>query len=426
MKTHFTLRLLIKNAVFLSLAILPIMFFGCSKSQRDLNRNMSKSKESKSTVFKDDVDFLKQYTKIISLQNSNGKAKIAVSPALQGRVMTSTSDGENGFSYGWINREAFLSGDTSKHFNVFGGEDRLWLGPEGGQYSIYFAEGKEFTLDNWYVPRLIDLEPFDVASVSSDEAVFTKEADLTNYSGTTFRIGIKRRVKVLEDREALDKLNVSSANGSSLVAYETINELKNLGNKEWKKETGLLSIWILGMFNPSDATTIVVPYQGPSKALREIVNDNYFGRIPDDRLKLVGKTVLFKADGKYRSKIGLSPENSPEWLGSYDAEQGVLTVVKYSKPKNTTDYVNSLWEIQDEPYKGDAVNAYNDGPPAPDAKPLGPFYELESSSPAAALQPDATLTHTHTTYHFKGTSEQLDPIILYLFGITSQNVANEF
>ena len=426
MTTQFAVRLLIKDTVILCLAILSFLFFGCSKNQRDVNKNMSKNKESESAVFKDDVDFLKKYTKIISLQNSNGKAKIAVSPALQGRVMTSTSDGDSGFSYGWINREAFLSGDTSQHFNVFGGEDRLWFGPEGGQYSIYFAKGKEFTLENWYVPKLIDLEPFDIASVSTGEAVFSKEAELTNYSGTIFRIGIKRKVKIIEDREALDKLNIRSANGSSLVAYETVNELKNLGDKTWKKETGLLSIWILGMFNPSDATTVVVPYRGPIKGLREIVNDNYFGRVPDDRLKLVGQTVFFKADGKHRSKIGLSPENAPEWLGSYDAAHGVLTVVKYTKPKNANEYVNSLWEIQEEPYKGDAVNAYNDGPPTPGAKPLGPFYELESSSPAAALQPDATLTHVHTTYHFKGTSEQLDPIILHLFGITSQNVSSAF
>jgi hypothetical protein len=26
------------------------------------------------------------------------------------------------------------------HINVFGGEDRFWLGPEGGQFSIFFAK----------------------------------------------------------------------------------------------------------------------------------------------------------------------------------------------------------------------------------------------------------------------------------------------
>ena len=155
------------------------------------------------------------------------------------------------------------------------------------------------------------------------------------------------------------------------------------------------------------------------------MNDNYFGQVPDDRLKLVGKTVYFKADGNHRSKIGLLPENAPPWLGSYDADNGVFTVVKYTKP-NTSDYVNSLWEIQKEPYKGDAINAYNDGPPAPGVKPMGPFFELETSSPAAALQPNASITHTHSTYHFKGSPEQLDPIIKKLFGITTKDVVTAF
>ena len=30
---------------------------------------------------------------------------------------------------------------AKEHVNVFGGEDRFWLGPEGGQYSIFFVKG---------------------------------------------------------------------------------------------------------------------------------------------------------------------------------------------------------------------------------------------------------------------------------------------
>ena len=384
------------------------------------------SMEGNAPSFGKDVDFLKKYTDIIVLQDESGKGKVAVSAALQGRVMTSTSDGDGGLSYGWINKQTFLSGDTSEHFNVYGGEDRIWLGPEGGQFSIYFSKGKEFKLDNWYVPRIIDLEPYDVASSSRSEAVFTKTTELTNYSGTVFKVGLTRTVKVIERDEALKRLGLDNLEGISVIALETINELKNAGAKPWKKETGLLSIWILGMFNPSSAATIIVPYQGSKTGLREIVNDNYFGQIPDDRLKLVGTTVFFKADGKYRSKIGLLPENAPPWLGSYDADHGVLTVVKYSKPERAAGYVNSLWEIQKDPYKGDAINAYNDGPPAPGVKPMGPFYELETSSPAAALKPKEFIRHIHSTFHFKGSAAQLDPVIKKLFGITTKEIVNVF
>ena len=30
--------------------------------------------------------------------------------------------------------------------NVFGGEDRFWLGPEGGQFALYFKAGDPFDL----------------------------------------------------------------------------------------------------------------------------------------------------------------------------------------------------------------------------------------------------------------------------------------
>jgi hypothetical protein len=87
------------------------------------------------------------------------------------------------------------------------------------------------------------------------------------------------------------------------------------------------------------------------------------------------------AASKYRSKIGLSPKRARKVLGSYDAVNGVLTIVQYNKPEGAADYVNSMWQIQDQPYQGDVVNSYNDGPTAPGGKPLGPFYELETSSP---------------------------------------------
>jgi hypothetical protein len=400
---------------------------GCNQKKTTMNENTTPSASTKKiSSFQGDVDFLREYTNPIVLEDASGNGKLVVCAALQGRIMTSTSEGNNGLSYGWINREAFLSGDTSEHINVYGGEDRIWLGPEGGQFSIYFTKGKEFNLDNWYVPRIIDLEPYDVVSSSKTEAVFMKDAELTNYSGTVFKIAINRTVRIIEKEEALRRLDLDSNTKASLVAFESVNELKNSGNEAWKKETGLLSIWILGMFNPSPAATIIIPYQAKETELRKVVNDNYFGQVPDDRLKLVGTTVFFKADGAYRSKIGLLPKNAPEWFGSYDSDNGVLTVVKYTKPAGVKDYVNSLWEIQKDPYNGDAMNAYNDGPPAPGAKPLGPFYELETSSPAAALQPNSSIRHTHVTVHIKGTPEMLDPIMKKIFGISSAEVTSVF
>jgi len=72
------------------------------------------------------------------------------------------------------------------------------------------------------------------------------------------------------------------------------------------------------------------------------------------------------------------------------------------------------------------VNAYNDGPVAPGAKPLGPFYELETSSPAAALNPGESLSHVHTTIHLQGEEKDLDPIARKILGVSLEEIKQAF
>lgn len=88
------------------------------------------------------------------------------------------------------------------------------------------------------------------------------------------------------------------------------------------------------------------------------------------------------------------------------------------------DYVNSMWEMQQHPYAGDVVNSYNDGPPEPGKKPLGPFYELETSSPAAALAPGASLTHVHRTSHSIAEPGDLENITRDNFGVSLEEITN--
>ena len=130
--------------------------------------------------------------------------------------------------------------------------------------------------------------------------------------------------------------------------------------------------------------------------------------------------LLFKADAKQRSKIGVSPLRALPMAASYDAQNKVLTIVQFTLPSNTTDYVNSLWQIQDEPYRGDALNAYTDGPV--DGKQMGKFYELEGSSPAMALVPGGSQTHVQKTIHLKGNEADLNQLTLKLFGIPVKDI----
>jgi hypothetical protein len=152
------------------------------------------------------------------------------------------------------------------------------------------------------------------------------------------------------------------------------------------------------------------------------VTTDYFGAVPEDRIAVKSNVVFFKADSYYRSKLGISPRRAKGVLGSYDAENHVLTIVQYSQPTDPADYVNSAWKIQKEPYNGDVANCYNDGPPTPGKPQLGHFYELESSSPAKALKPHETIAHVQRTIHFVGTERQLDGIARAALGVRLEDV----
>jgi hypothetical protein len=375
--------------------------------------------------FDDDVAFLQKHTAVIVLADKAGQAKVAVAPAWQGRVMTSTATGDTGLSFGWINRDLIASRKIQQHINVFGGEDRFWLGPEGGQFSIFFGKGVPFDLEHWFTPAAIDTEPFKVVAKAASNAKFAHAFSLVNFSGTKFDVQVDREVRLLTAADAWRKLKVKPASGVNVVAYESSNKITNAGKQPWTKQTGLLSVWILGMFNPSPATTIVVPIKpGPVSKLGKVVTADYFGQVPPERLVVKDRVIFFSGDGKCRSKIGIGPKRSLAVAGSYDAANKVLTLVQFNQPAGATDYVNSLWKLQDDPFSGDAVNSYNDGPPAPGAKPLGPFYELESSSPAAALKPGKVLDHIHRTVHLSGPEPALDAIARATLGVSLQEIVS--
>ncbi|HXY39088.1 MAG TPA: DUF6786 family protein [Vicinamibacteria bacterium] len=366
--------------------------------------------------FDADLAFLRRHVEVVVLQESPSGARLAVVPAWQGRVMTSTAGGASAPSYGWLNEELIASGKLRAHMNAFGGEDRLWLGPEGGQFAIFFRKGDPFDLGHWQTPPMIDTEPWAVADRGPRHVAFRHLGHLVNYSGTPLEVQVDRTVRLL-DRAAAAQALGGLPDSVRLVAFASENTLTNAGTSAWTRTGGLLSLWVLGMFKPSPEASIVVPYQAGSEAERgPVVNDAYFGRVPADRLVDRGGWLVFKADGNFRSKIGLSPRRARPVVGSYDAAASVLTIVTFDRPEGATEYVNSMWEIQKQPFAGDVVNAYNDGPPSPGGKPLGPFYELETSSPAAALPPGQHLTHVHRTFHLQGTPADLDAVSRRLLG----------
>jgi len=385
-------------------------------------------------AFQNDVSFMQQHTPIVLLRD--GDASVAVAPAYQGRVMTSTYDLKSGPSFGWINRPVIAQGVLSQekakgkleqHIHIFGGEERFWLGPEGGQYALFFQPGDKFEFSDWKTPAAIDTEPFELVNKSATSASFRHEAELMNFSGSVFKMGIERTITLLDSDAISKELGVKIDDELRTVAYVTDNTITNVGKKAWNAETGLPSIWILGMYNPSPTTTVVIPLQTGSEAkFGPKVNDSYFGKVPPDYLRVEEERLYFKGDGTLRSKIGITPKRSLGFAGSYDAEGQVLNIVAYNVQDAPNGFVNSMWEHQEAPYAGDVINSYNDGPPEPGADPLGPFYELETSSPAAALEPGKSMRHKQWTYHIQGPEDLLAPLAKQLLGTDLKAIKEAF
>ncbi len=409
--------------------LLAAILAGCSKPPSEQAAPMATIASSPAPdTFGGDLAFLQAHTKVIVLTSPDADApdgapaRIAVAPSYQGRVMTSTANGPDGLSFGYIHRPGVSAGAPQPHMTVVGGEDRFWLGPEGGQYALYFPPDSAFDTEHWQVPAPIDWGEWPVVSQNAHEVTFQRDMTLTNYAGTAFSIRVDRTVRMLDAKAVVALLGQAPGAGTRMVAYESENRITNEGQAAWKKDTGLVSIWILGMYRPGPRTTVVMSFvPGSSSERGPVVNDAYFGPIPKERLRIGDGVLFFRADGKQRGKIGLPRPRARDVAGSYDPERHVLTVVKFTLPE-ATDYVNSMWARQPRPYAGDVVNSYNDGPLAPGAAPLGPFYEIESSSPAAALAPHATLQHVHRTIHLQGPDEELDAIARKVLGVSLSEI----
>jgi hypothetical protein len=404
-------------------AALALAVVGCGGGNEATTTTSSGGAKSvaKPASYAEDVAFLKKHVEVIELGSGEGSGLVIV-PEYQGRVMTSTFDVKAGTSIGFINHDVVAKGEITKGMTAFGGEDRIWLGPEGGQFSIYFNDGEEQSGDNWQTPPVIDSETYDVTSKTATEATFTKTATIKNTSGTEFKFLIERTVELLSADDTKAYFGITVADTVKTAAYESRNTLKNAGEDAWTKDKGLLSIWILSMYKHSPTTNVVIPYTGAGS--RNAIKDDYFGKVPSDRLVDAGGYFVFKCDGQYRSKIGIGPQRAMDVAGSWDSENNVLTIVQYNKPAGVTDYVNSQWAAkQDDPYAGDVVNSYNDGPFAPGQKPMGPFYEIETSSPALALKPGDSYTHIHRTFHFTGDKAELQKIATAVLHVDLDAVA---
>lgn len=202
-------------------------------------------------TFGSDLDFLKAKDSVITLKDDSGLGQVIVSPKYQAKVFTSTADGLNGRSFGWIKYETFDQKQPDPHMNAFGGEDRLWLGPEGGQFSLFFKPDTKMEFANWHTPAAVDNENWELISSSDKKVSMSKSTHLQNYAGTELSIKLVRDVEIMEPKAIQQVLSIDTDTSVKSVGFSTVNSITNAGDKAWDKTTGAPCLWNLDMFTPS-------------------------------------------------------------------------------------------------------------------------------------------------------------------------------
>jgi len=401
------------------LALLAAVFLGSCGDRS--HKGVFESQYAKGS-FGYDLDFLKQKDTVIVLHNNDGTGQVVVSPKYQGKVFTSTANGPDGKSFGWINYKLFAQTSLDAHMNPYGGEDRLWLGPEGGKFALFFKPGTKMVFDYWHTPAAFDFESWKATFVTDKTVSLTKSTRVMNYLGVIFPLTVVRDIEILEPAEIKKMLGITFDEKVKTVAFNTKNTIINTGYRAWDRHTGAPCLWNLDMFTPSAKTVIVVPYNNNDTG--KVATTDYFGQIPPDRVKYANGILLFKADGKSRGKLGVPPNRAKTMAGSFDSQNNVLTIAVFDLDAKAT-YLNQEWRTDRNPFAGDAVNAYNDGPLA-NGTQMGPFYEIESVSPAAFLKPQEGMSHRHSVFHFTGDKGELNQIALKTLGISLQDIQAAF
>ena len=372
-----------------------------------------------------DLEYLSVKDSLVILSSDDKLSQVIVSPKYQAKVFTSTAAGEAGKSLGYLNYNALDSKETNEHMNGYGGENRLWLGPEGGRYSIFFKPGSEQVYENWHTPKPIDTEPWEVVTSNRQAVVLKKDMEVANYLGNKMHLNVDRKISMLSPADIQATLGINPGNKIQSVAYATQNKITNLNDYAWTKETGTICIWMLDMFNTAPHSLTIVPFKtGDEKELGKIATTDYFGEIPAERLKIKDGVLFLKTDGKCRNKLGMNAMRTKAIAGNYDPDSKRLTITTFDTDKNGI-YLNQEWNPDKNPLIGDALNAYNDGP-LEDGSIMGPFLEVESASPAAFLNPGETLQHNHNVFHFVGEETDLTPITEALFGVSIEEIKRVF
>lgn len=386
--------------------------------------------------YRDVLHYMASQTEVVELVNDYG-GRVAICPAWNGRVMTSSCDGLEGAAMGFVHIEGMerLAADArsgaesvAHGLRFLGGEDQFDLAPVGGRFGIDAAP----RTDERAAPLLWGegaFTPQEIRkTVPEADVVLQRRAAFFNRAGTPFTVDLVRQMRLLQRDDLETTFGTALASAldqpdSSFVAFETVSSLVNRG-EPMVPRGGLITPRVVGMFGTGDRTAAILPFR-PVCEVRHGITPHYFGLAPHRRLWTFDHCVALRADGEHRVQVGASYLCAMPLAGAIDFREGVLTLVAWSLPPLASEpcYLANAACCADHPHEtasppvaesdgddvnGDVARVYVSGGMLRSETISHPrFYEIDTAAPAHALPHGGSILHRRQTVHLATDSETL-------------------
>lgn len=345
-------------------------------------------------VIKMDIETFGQIVSFLAMNNMDPitlkkrNSMIAVSPELAGRVIAVSSEWVDMINPLFTKLEAMVNPNLNIPYDPEGGH-RWWVVPEGQRdWSFYLPVGTtDFYIENlnrvWKVPAYFDKAVFRKCNIQEDRVSLAAILRLINAKGSVFD------TKVYLDYLLVNppKLIKETVRDYSYVGYMQTITLKNIGNEIWDENHGMIGAWSLNMLKSGEGTWIVLPVE--QGTIDQVVDYKMSGpnkdsEVDSSRFLKRDNYGLLRADGRYKSKMGLRPNIATRNIASIDLNNGLLTIMNVSLI-TAGKRIDNRW-VPEERFNGTIIDCYNDSGDIAGNGPVS-MFELEGVSPVRVQKP---------------------------------------
>lgn len=325
--------------------------------------------------YHDALNYLVKKTSIVELYDQLG-GRVAVCPEWNGRVLTSTCDGLDGNSFGYVNVQAIDAED----FENFGGEDLWTISP-------------------------IDLS-FTVESIKENKTVLQRTLRMADANGKSVEFHLSRSISLLSRPKIGTAFGDAVADSLkqedvSVVAFRSENTIQS-------QEKVSVASRQRSMSNACPHTFIVVPTPPENFMPKPLPIDiDYLGGSPHGRIRHISGALLIRADGHGRCQATIPFSAVPPVFGAVELRSGTLTLWTFDVPEKSEEE--------------DVIRIYNHGQPRTGGSDWSTYYEINNFSVVRELLPGNALSYCQCTLHLNAGNDILGGLVGQIFDVSLDN-----